>query len=110
MANSSIFSFQFSAKIADLADASSLISLKLDFLRIVCSHEHYVALNLPFGTTLTPSAPSSPSPSISSSTSQTSTGTLIERCMFAELSNEYRIQHFLVGLALSDLATVFDTQ
>ena len=29
--------------------ASTLMLLKLDFVRIVSSHEHFVALNLPYG-------------------------------------------------------------
>lgn len=50
-----------------------LIHYKLDFLRIVCSHEHYVALNLPFATPYTMvSAPCSPTPSVTSNNSQTS--------------------------------------
>ena len=90
--------------------------LKQDFLRIVCSHEHYVTLNLPFGTPLSPavsSSPPSPCPSIGSVTSQSSmlsTCTLLDKGIFTELSNEYRMQHFLVGLVLSELATVFDRQ
>lgn len=50
-----------------------LIHYKLDFLRIVCSHEHFVALNLPFATPYTlVSAPCSPTPSVASNNSQTS--------------------------------------
>lgn len=50
-----------------------LVHYKLDFLRIVCSHEHYVALNLPFATPYTMvSAPCSPTPSVTSNNSQTS--------------------------------------
>lgn len=50
-----------------------LVHYKLDFLRIVCSHEHYVALNLPFATPYTmASAPCSPTPSVTSNNSQTS--------------------------------------
>jgi hypothetical protein len=61
--------FQLADKMRNLADATSLILLKLDFIRIVCSHEHYFPLNLPFGTPLTPSGnSSSPTPSISSIT------------------------------------------
>ncbi|XP_071439283.1 dedicator of cytokinesis protein 7 [Hetaerina americana] len=105
---------QISAKISSLPDAGSLISLKLDFLRIICSHEHYVALNLPFGTPFTPSsAPASPNPSIASSTSQSSfISTLVggDKTSFAELTSEFRQQHFLVGLVLGDLATVLDLQ
>lgn len=105
---------QMSAKISSLPDAVSLISLKLDFLRIICSHEHYVALNLPFGTPFMPSsAPASPNPSIASSTSQSSfISTLVggDKMNFAELSTEFKQQHFLVGLVLSDLAAVLDIQ
>lgn len=35
------------------ASLPELMSYKMDFLRIVCSHEHYIALNLPFGTSYT---------------------------------------------------------
>ncbi|CAG2054091.1 unnamed protein product, partial [Timema podura] len=84
----------------------------LDFLRIVCSHEHFVALNLPFGTPFTPSsAPASPSLSVSSSASQSSfISTLIggDKMSFAELSLAFKQQHFLVGLVLSDLASVLE--
>ncbi|XP_028173843.1 dedicator of cytokinesis protein 8-like, partial [Ostrinia furnacalis] len=38
---------QMSAKIASLPDAVPLVHYKLAFLRIICSHEHYVSLNLP---------------------------------------------------------------
>jgi len=98
-----------STKVAALPDATTLINLKLELLRIVCSHEHYITLNLPFGTPLTPSAPSSPCPSIASSTSQTSyasTSTLTDRGLFAELSSDYCAQHYLAGLVLSELASV----
>ncbi|XP_021924154.1 dedicator of cytokinesis protein 6 isoform X3 [Zootermopsis nevadensis] len=105
---------QMSAKISSLPDAVSLIALKLDFLRIVCSHEHFVALNLPFGTPFMPSsAPASPSPSVASSTSQSSfISTLVggDRANFADLSTDFRQQHFLVGLVLSDLSAVLDIQ
>ena len=107
---------------------------QLDFLRVVCSHEHFVALNLPYvatsasavsmayggacnSTASTVSSPS-PSPSVSSSTSQSSlVSTLVgaggagaASACFAELSAEFRQQHFLVGLVLAELASVFDLQ
>lgn len=44
-----------------------LLTLRMDFTRILCSHEHYVTLNLPC-CPLSP--PASPSPSVSSTTSQ----------------------------------------
>lgn len=57
-----------------------LIHYKLDFLRIVCSHEHFVALNLPFGTPYTAlSAPCSPTPSVTSNHSQNSYLTMVCR-------------------------------
>uniref|UniRef100_A0A3Q2CHM6 Uncharacterized protein n=1 Tax=Cyprinodon variegatus TaxID=28743 RepID=A0A3Q2CHM6_CYPVA len=59
---------QVSTKLYALQNPT-LESLRLDFLRIVCSHEHYVTLNLPCSL-LTP--PASPSPSVSSATSQVS--------------------------------------
>ncbi|GIY48085.1 dedicator of cytokinesis protein 7 [Caerostris extrusa] len=100
---------QMSAKISTLPDSIFLMSLKLDFLRIVCSHEHFITLNLPFGTPVSPSPATSPCPSVASSSSQCSllsTGTLVEKGNFTELSVEFKQQHFLVGLVLSDLLTV----
>ncbi|XP_076063961.1 dedicator of cytokinesis isoform X2 [Oratosquilla oratoria] len=103
------FCKQMCSKIVCLPDATSLINLKLDFIRIVCSHEHFVTLNLPFCTPLsTMSAPSSPCPSIGSTTSQSSfISTLVggDRGSFTSLSTAFRQQHFLAGLVLSDLAT-----
>lgn len=106
---------QMSAKISSLPDAVALVELKLDFIRILCSHEHYVALNLPFATPYTiSSAPVSPSPSIASSASQNSflSGlTNQERASsYAELSLDYRQQHYLTGLVLADLTTVLEMQ
>ncbi|GBM41813.1 Dedicator of cytokinesis protein 7 [Araneus ventricosus] len=100
---------QMSAKISTLPDSIFLMSLKLDFLRIVCSHEHFITLNLPFGTPVSPSPATSPCPSVASSSSQCSllsTGTLVEKGNFTELSLEFKQQHFLVGLVLSDLCYV----
>ncbi|XP_046442972.1 dedicator of cytokinesis protein 7-like isoform X3 [Daphnia pulex] len=93
-----------------------ITSLKLDFLRVICSHEHFVALNLPYSTPLCSSTASSPSPSpsVSSSNSQSSfVSTLVgvsSSARFAELTGEFRQQHFLIGLVLSELAAVFDLQ
>lgn len=82
---------------------------KLDFLRIVCSHEHFVALNLPFATPFTThSAPVSPTPSIASNNSHTSNVASSDRASFSDLSSEFRQQHFLIGLVLSELATVLE--
>ncbi|KAF5303063.1 hypothetical protein FQR65_LT08392 [Abscondita terminalis] len=100
---------QLQAKIASIP---VLVELKLECVRIVCSHEHYVALNLPFATPFTASGPSvSPSPSVTSSNSQTSylsgpPASQERSSVFAELSPEYRQHHYLSGLVLTDLATV----
>lgn len=72
-------------------------------------------MNLPFATPYTiSSAPVSPSPSIASSASQTSflSGlTNQERASsYSELSIDYRQQHYLTGLILSDLTAVLEMQ
>ncbi|XP_063863721.1 dedicator of cytokinesis protein 7-like isoform X4 [Scylla paramamosain] len=103
---------QMNGKIVLLPDAAPLINLKLDFVRIVCCHEHFVALNLPFCTPLSAiSAPSSPCPSIGSTTSQSSFISTVfggDRSAFMVLSSSFRRQHFLVGLVLSDLSTALE--
>lgn len=92
-----------------IPDSAALFALKLDLVRTVCSHEHYVALNLPFGTGYTSgSAPASPSPSTGSSGSLISTLVPGDRARFSELSQEFRQQHFLVGIVLSDLANTLE--
>ncbi|XP_056020103.1 dedicator of cytokinesis protein 7-like isoform X2 [Ostrea edulis] len=101
-------------KIQILSESTTLMLLRLDFLRIVCSHEHYFPLNLPFGTPLTPTSGKavSPTPSIQSTNSMssyTSTSTLTDRGQFYELTLQFRQQHFLVGLVLSDLKVALDT-
>ncbi|KAG1678326.1 Dedicator of cytokinesis protein 7 [Nymphon striatum] len=102
---------QISAKISSLPDAAHLIGFKLDFLRIICSHEHFITLNLPFGTPVCSGGASSPSPSVSSQSSKYSSTTLTDqKGAFSELTTEFRHQHFLVGLVLSDLATVIELQ
>ncbi|XP_060519679.1 dedicator of cytokinesis protein 7 isoform X2 [Cylas formicarius] len=99
-------------KIASVADGAVLVELKLELARIVCSHEHYVALNLPFASPFMSSGASvSPSPSVASSTSQNSyvSGAAASQervTAYAELSPEYKRHHYLTGLVLGDLATV----
>lgn len=58
---------QIANKLHTAQNPSSLNALRMDFTRIICSHEHYVTLNLPCSTL---SPPASPSPSTSSTTSQ----------------------------------------
>uniref|UniRef100_A0AAR2L5M7 Dedicator of cytokinesis 6 n=1 Tax=Pygocentrus nattereri TaxID=42514 RepID=A0AAR2L5M7_PYGNA len=91
---------QISNKLHTAQNPSSLTALRMDFIRIVCSHEHYVTLNLPCSTL---SPPASPSPSTSSTTSQDQ-GVV---SMF-ELSVPFRQQHFLSGLLLSELALILE--
>ncbi|XP_078417461.1 dedicator of cytokinesis protein 7 isoform X10 [Cetorhinus maximus] len=102
---------QVSSKLYALQTPSMLVSLRLDFLRIICSHEHYVTLNLPCSL-LTP--PSSPSPSVSSATSQSSGfSTIIQDQKIAnmfELSVPFRQQHYLAGLVLTELALILDPE
>ncbi|OXB66648.1 hypothetical protein ASZ78_013907 [Callipepla squamata] len=100
---------QVSSKLYSLTNPSNLASLRLDFLRIICSHEHYVTLNLPCSL-LTP--PASPSPSVSSATSQSSGfSTNVQDQKIAnmfELSVPFRQQHYLAGLVLTELAVILD--
>uniref|UniRef100_A0A8C5ULY0 Dedicator of cytokinesis 7 n=1 Tax=Malurus cyaneus samueli TaxID=2593467 RepID=A0A8C5ULY0_9PASS len=100
---------QVSSKLYSLTYPSNLASLRLDFLRIICSHEHYVTLNLPCSL-LTP--PASPSPSVSSATSQSSGfSTNVQDQKIAnmfELSVPFRQQHYLAGLVLTELAVILD--
>ncbi|XP_048846353.1 LOW QUALITY PROTEIN: dedicator of cytokinesis protein 7-like [Brienomyrus brachyistius] len=93
------------------SNPSSLMALRLDFMRIVCSHEHYVTLNLPCASL---SPPASPSPSTSSTTSQSSAFSCQVQDqsvagMF-ELSVPFRQQHFLSGLLLSELSLILDPE
>ncbi|TKS74253.1 Dedicator of cytokinesis protein 7 [Collichthys lucidus] len=101
---------QVSTKLYALQNPT-LESLRLDFLRIVCSHEHYVTLNLPCSL-LTP--PASPSPSVSSATSQSSGfSTHVQDQKIAnmfELSVPFREQHYLAGLVLSELSVILDPE
>uniref|UniRef100_A0A673IVF3 Dedicator of cytokinesis protein 7-like n=1 Tax=Sinocyclocheilus rhinocerous TaxID=307959 RepID=A0A673IVF3_9TELE len=104
------FYSQVSTKLYALQNPT-LESLRLDFLRIACSHEHYVTLNLPFSL-LTP--PASPSPSVSSATSQSSGfSTQVQDQKIAnmfELSVPFREQHYLAGLVLTELAVILDPE
>uniref|UniRef100_A0A8C8SR86 Dedicator of cytokinesis 8 n=1 Tax=Pelusios castaneus TaxID=367368 RepID=A0A8C8SR86_9SAUR len=87
----------------------TLISMRLEFLRILCSHEHYLNLNLFFMTSA--SAPVSPSPSLSSQNSSSCSSFQDQKIasMF-DLSADYRQQHFLTGLLFTELAAALDTE
>ncbi|POI34176.1 hypothetical protein CIB84_002072, partial [Bambusicola thoracicus] len=90
-----------------LNSLSTLISMRLEFLRILCSHEHYLNLNLFFMTSA--STPASPSPSLSSQNSSSCSSFQDQKIagMF-DLSSEYRQQHFLTGLLFTELAAALD--
>ena len=92
---------QFALAPADL----NLTEFKLDFYRIVCSHEHYVILNLPMGPQLYP---------IGANSQTSSSSGPIEKLgqpnmeAMGELSQEFRHYHYLSGLVLSELALVLE--
>lgn len=58
---------QVATRLQSSPNPAGLLTLRVEFTRILCSHEHYVTLNLPC-CPLSP--PASPSPSVSSTTSQ----------------------------------------
>lgn len=74
----------------------NLTEFKLDLFRIVCSHEHYIALNLPLLPSLDPPSP----------TSSTYDNGVPNIESMAILTPEFRQHHFLSGLVLSELARV----
>lgn len=77
----------------------------------MCSHEHYVTLNLPLGVVLYPmsagSQHSSPSGSISSTFENLD---LPNVEAMGELSHEFRQHHYLSGLVLSELTIILDSK
>ncbi|XP_005999457.1 dedicator of cytokinesis protein 8 isoform X2 [Latimeria chalumnae] len=95
---------------AKLNSVPTVIPMRLEFLRILCSHEHYLNLNLFFVNSAL-SAPASPCPSISSQNSSSCSSFQDQKIanMF-DLTTEYRQQHFLTGLLFSELATALDQE
>ncbi|CAG9532753.1 unnamed protein product [Cercopithifilaria johnstoni] len=144
------FNREIAAKIGNCTElrvVPALMLIKLDFLRIIASHEHFIVLNLPFGsgnpqgmstshsggsfhsaasafsnssnsegsTNLSVSlhhcsSHQSCSPGNSSISSRSSSQTNESHGALgsAELTVEFRSRHFLIGLALADLASVLD--
>uniref|UniRef100_A0A3Q3MR76 Dedicator of cytokinesis 8 n=1 Tax=Labrus bergylta TaxID=56723 RepID=A0A3Q3MR76_9LABR len=94
---------QMSAKSVSMP---TLISMRLEFLRILCSHEHYLNLSLFFSSPA--SAPASPCPSISSQVCPLSEQQRI-MALF-ELSQEFKQQHYLTGLLLTELSAALDLE
>nr|XP_033779445.1 dedicator of cytokinesis protein 6 isoform X3 [Geotrypetes seraphini] len=106
-----IYYKQINNKLQTVQNPNALIALRMDLIRIVCSHEHYVTLNLPCSAL---SPPASPSPSVSSATSQSSAFSSHPQDqrisnMF-ELSVAFRHQHFLTGLVLTELALILEPE
>ena len=88
----------------NMSDPSCLVALKLEFLRVVSTHEHFVILNLPF---YSESANMFDIPSFRasnlSSVSQVSTSTLSADSVVADtLSVDFKQNHFLMGLLLQE--------
>ena len=86
----------------------NLTEFKLDFYRIVCSHEHYVTLNLPLGAQLYPMSGSqslSPSGFINSAFDELGIPNME---VMGELSPEFRHYCYLSGLVLAKLAHVLE--
>ena len=110
------YSKEITAKATSAVDSVVLWNLQLNFTRIVCSHEHYVALNLPSSNPAAASVTfdlysgaSSPTPSVRSNDSQSSfISHLTEKTHWAELTPEFKRRHFLVGLVLSQLSSAFE--
>lgn len=87
----------------------NLTEFRLDFYRIICSHEHYITLNLPLGSMLYPSGAGSQHSSPSGSISSTFENLDVPNVeAMGELSIEFRQNHYLSGLVLSELAQVLD--
>uniref|UniRef100_A0A8C9VSN1 Dedicator of cytokinesis 8 n=1 Tax=Scleropages formosus TaxID=113540 RepID=A0A8C9VSN1_SCLFO len=86
-----------------------LITMRLEFLRILCSHEHYLNLSLFF--TSPASAPASPCPSISSQVGKSGFSTQESKVasMF-DLSQDFKQQHYLTGLLLTELSAALDME
>ncbi|KAG7481213.1 hypothetical protein MATL_G00064220 [Megalops atlanticus] len=97
---------QMSAKSVSMP---TLITMRLEFLRILCSHEHYLNLSLFFSNPA--SAPASPCPSLSSQNSSSCSSFQDQKItsMF-ELSQEYKQQHYLTGLLLTELSAALDME
>ncbi|XP_058146190.1 LOW QUALITY PROTEIN: dedicator of cytokinesis protein 6 [Dasypus novemcinctus] len=102
---------QVATRLQSAPSPAALLTLRVEFARVLCSHEHYVTLNLPC-CPLSP--PASPSPSVSSTTSQSSAFSShapdpAVASMF-ELSGPFRQQHFLAGLLLTELALALEPE
>uniref|UniRef100_A0A8C6V2M6 Dedicator of cytokinesis 8 n=1 Tax=Neogobius melanostomus TaxID=47308 RepID=A0A8C6V2M6_9GOBI len=97
---------QMSAKSVSMP---TLITMRLEFLRILCSHEHYLNLSIFFSSPA--SAPASPCPSISSQSSGSCSFQEQQRFLaLFELSHDFKQQHYLTGLLLTELSAALDME
>uniref|UniRef100_A0A665UL57 Dedicator of cytokinesis 7 n=1 Tax=Echeneis naucrates TaxID=173247 RepID=A0A665UL57_ECHNA len=90
----------------------TLESLRLDFLRIVCSHEHYVTLNL-WAEILYMVSVIFLFNILSCFTQSSGFSTHVQDQKIAnmfELSVPFREQHYLAGLVLSELSVILDPE
>ena len=88
----------------------NLTELKIQFLRIVCNHEHYIPLNLPLRPSLAPAVPDeTPSPVGSLGSGLDELG-LSPMDAIAELSPDFRQHHYLSGLLLSELSVILNSK
>uniref|UniRef100_A0A8C1T6J0 Dedicator of cytokinesis 8 n=1 Tax=Cyprinus carpio TaxID=7962 RepID=A0A8C1T6J0_CYPCA len=93
---------------AKSVNMSTLISMRLEFLRVLCSHEHYLNLSLFFSSPA--SAPASPSPSTSSQTSSLCSFQDHKIAAMFDLSQDFKQRHYLTGLLLTELSTALDME
>ncbi|XP_058641512.1 dedicator of cytokinesis protein 8 isoform X1 [Onychostoma macrolepis] len=93
---------------AKSVNVSTLISMRLEFLRVLCSHEHYLNLSLFFSSPA--SAPASPSPSTSSQTSSSCSFLDHKIAAMFDLSQDFKQRHYLTGLLLTELSTALDME
>uniref|UniRef100_A0A8C7Z2D4 Dedicator of cytokinesis 8 n=1 Tax=Oryzias sinensis TaxID=183150 RepID=A0A8C7Z2D4_9TELE len=80
-----------------LVSMPNLISMRLEFLRILCSHEHYLNLSIFF------CSPASSSGSCSYQEQQ-------RILALFDLSHEFKQQHYLTGLLLTELSAALDME
>ena len=87
--------------------------LRMEFIHVLCSHEHYVVLNLPFPPVVEEDRSASPTPSVNSMASTTSSMYSMmgrDTLTLNELSTDFRSQHYLVALLLCEVKNSFDSK
>ncbi|KAH9636156.1 hypothetical protein HF086_007108 [Spodoptera exigua] len=83
--------------------ATLIYSFQLAFLRIICSHEHYVSLNLPQPLGGAPGG-------VSPAASWQSLGSQSSAPPRHTLGHEFRSRHYLAGLLLTELTNALELQ